>query len=256
MIDKIDYDQYNIITTLSADSPRDPCNPSPCGSNAQCNNGLCTCLSEYSGDPYSGCRPECVVNPDCPRNRACIRNKCVDPCIGTCGLNAECVVVNHLPMCSCPRNMSGNAFVSCSSIGLFLENFYCKKFYKIDLKLLLIKLILEISLGVQDTEPCNPSPCGPNSHCRKSNGQAVCSCIPGYNGAPPSCRPECVVNSDCARNRACVNLKCIDPCIGSCGFAALCAVINHNPVCSCPLRYTGDPFKQCYMQRKIYNLKY
>ena len=105
-----------------------------------------------------------------------------------------------------------------------------------------------------ETEPCNPSPCGPNSHCRTINEQAICSCIHGYGGVPPSCRPECVVNSDCARDRACHNLKCIDPCLGSCGFAAKCSVINHNPVCICPPRYTGDPFRQCSIQRKIYNI--
>lgn len=92
----------------------DPCNPSPCGSNAQCSNGECTCLPEYQGDPYRGCRPECVLNSDCPRDKACSRNKCVDPCPGTCGQNAICEVINHIPMCSCPQGMSGNAFISCN----------------------------------------------------------------------------------------------------------------------------------------------
>jgi len=75
----------------------EPCNPSPCGANAVCKErngaGSCTCLPEYSGDPYTGCRPECVLNTDCSKARACVRNKCVDPCPGTCGLNAECRVV-------------------------------------------------------------------------------------------------------------------------------------------------------------------
>lgn len=92
----------------------DPCNPSPCGANAQCNNGQCTCLPEYQGDPYSGCRPECVINNDCSRDKACVRNKCIDPCPGTCGQNAICDVINHIPMCSCPQGMAGNAFVQCS----------------------------------------------------------------------------------------------------------------------------------------------
>lgn len=91
----------------------DPCNPSPCGSNAVCNDGVCSCLPEFQGDPYSGCRPECVLNTDCPRNRACIRNKCTDPCPGTCGQDAQCSVVNHIPMCTCPQGMSGNPFIQC-----------------------------------------------------------------------------------------------------------------------------------------------
>lgn len=91
----------------------DPCNPSPCGSNALCSNGICTCLNEYYGDPYSGCRPECILNTDCPINKACIYNKCKDPCHGTCGINAICNVYNHIPMCTCPQNMNGNAFIQC-----------------------------------------------------------------------------------------------------------------------------------------------
>ncbi|CAG2068821.1 unnamed protein product [Timema podura] len=91
----------------------DPCNPSPCGSNTQCRDGVCTCLAEYHGDPYSGCRPECVMSSDCPRNKACMRNKCGDPCPGTCGQDALCQVANHIPMCSCPDRYIGNPFVSC-----------------------------------------------------------------------------------------------------------------------------------------------
>jgi hypothetical protein len=100
------------------------------------------------------------------------------------------------------------------------------------------------------TQPCNPSPCGPNSQCREINGQAVCSCVPGYKGSPPSCRPECVVSAECAQNEACSNQKCIDPCKGTCGVGAKCSVINHNPICSCPQRYTGDPFTRCSPIRK------
>lgn len=95
----------------------DPCNPSPCGSNALCNNGICSCISEYNGDPYRGCAPECVLNSDCPRNRACIRHKCADPCPGSCGQGAICDVINHIPMCSCPPNLQGNAFVQCRTIN-------------------------------------------------------------------------------------------------------------------------------------------
>lgn len=100
------------------------------------------------------------------------------------------------------------------------------------------------------TEPCNPSPCGPYSQCRPVNGQAVCSCVPGYVGSPPACRPECIVNSDCGRNEACSNQKCRDPCPGTCGVGARCEVVNHNPICSCPPRYTGDPFTRCRPIRK------
>lgn len=101
------------------------------------------------------------------------------------------------------------------------------------------------------TQPCNPSPCGPNSQCREINGQAVCSCVPGFIGSPPACRPECVVSSECSQNEACSNQKCRNPCPGTCGVGARCEVVNHNPICSCPPRFTGDPFIRCQPIRKI-----
>jgi hypothetical protein len=197
----------------------DPC--LNCGANTQCLNDVCTCLPEYQGDPYLGCRPECVLNPDCPRDRACIKNKCRDPCDGICGYNALCSVVNHIPVCTCPPGMSGNSFVSCSSMEASIPK-----------------------------DPCNPTPCGPNSQCRRINEQAVCSCIPGYLDSPPNCRTECVISSDCPANMACNNQKCIDPCPGTCGIRAQCTVVNHNPICSCPIELTGDPFTQCISRRE------
>lgn len=96
--------------------PEDPCLPSPCGPNAQCqNNGgnpACSCLPSYIGTPPS-CRPECVINPDCPSNKACINAKCTDPCPGSCGENAECNVVNHAVTCTCSTGYTGNPFVQC-----------------------------------------------------------------------------------------------------------------------------------------------
>lgn len=104
-----------IFTVLAIEEPiSDPCNPSPCATNAVCNDGICTCQTDYTGDPYTSCRPECVLNNDCPQNRACLRNKCIDPCLGTCGQGALCNVFNHVPMCTCPPGMAGNAFLMCS----------------------------------------------------------------------------------------------------------------------------------------------
>lgn len=93
--------------------------------------------------------------------------------------------------------------------------------------------------------PCVPSPCGPNSNCQERGEAAVCSCILNYTGRPPNCRPECTTNSECSRTYACVNQRCVDPCIGSCGSLATCVVNNHQPVCRCPDQYTGDPFSAC-----------
>lgn len=95
-------------------------------------------------------------------------------------------------------------------------------------------------------DPCNPSPCGPFSQCRDINGSPSCSCSSSYIGSPPNCRPECSINSECSSDKACINEKCRDPCPGSCGFNAICNVINHTPVCTCSEHDTGDPFTNCY----------
>lgn len=94
----------------------DLCSTNPCGSNAQCNNGICTCLPEFYGDAYVGCRPECVLSSDCPRDKTCVRNKCKNPCPEPCAFNAICTVVNHVPMCTCPNGFEGNAFLQCSPL--------------------------------------------------------------------------------------------------------------------------------------------
>lgn len=94
--------------------------------------------------------------------------------------------------------------------------------------------------------PCEPSPCGPNSVCKVVNEQAVCTCSLDYRGTPPNCRPECVVSAECPSDKACVGLKCTDPCFGQCGINAKCKVINHSPICTCVERFTGDPFSRCY----------
>lgn len=107
---------YLIINNNVLDET-DLCNPSPCGPNAECLNGNCNCLPEFQGDPYSGCRPECSQNFECDREKACIKNKCVNPCPGTCASTAVCNVINHIPMCSCPERTTGNAFVECRPLS-------------------------------------------------------------------------------------------------------------------------------------------
>lgn len=103
--------------------------------------------------------------------------------------------------------------------------------------------------------PCVPSPCGSNAICREINGSPSCSCMPEYQGLPPNCRPECAINQDCSSNMACINMKCKDPCPGSCGYNAVCTVFNHLPACTCSQGFTGDPFTQCTQEtikRKYY----
>lgn len=96
------------------------------------------------------------------------------------------------------------------------------------------------------THPCIPSPCGPNSVCQVKNEEAACSCLPEFKGQPPFCRPECISNSECPSNLACINMKCKDPCLGSCGLSAICHVTNHIPNCYCENGLTGNPISACY----------
>ena len=99
--------------------PPSPCNPPPCGPNSQCTvvsgQAQCGCLVGMIGSAPN-CRPECVISSDCPSGTACVNQKCVDPCPGTCGSNAECQVVNHSPSCTCASGFTGNAFADCRPI--------------------------------------------------------------------------------------------------------------------------------------------
>ena len=93
-----------------------------------------------------------------------------------------------------------------------------------------------------ETNPCYPNPCGLYSQHKEHNGSCVCSCEIASIGAPPNCRPECMVSSACSQTTACIQQQCRDPCHGDwCGTNAECEVINHNPTCTCSKGYHEDP---------------
>lgn len=110
--------------------------------------------------------------------------------------------------------------------------------------------IFELFVDVTPVSPCSQNPCGPNSICRPINNQAVCTCVEGYIGRPPLCRPECTTSSECSLNQACINHKCIDPCKGACGIDAICKVVNHRPKCHCASKFSGNPYVFCSLIRK------
>lgn len=111
-------------------------------------------------------------------------------------------------------------------------------------------IFVEHPVVFEPENPCLPSPCGLFSECRVVNNRPVCSCLTNYFGQPPNCKPECIVDSECAQTRACVNQICKDPCPGSCGYNAECRTINHSPVCYCLPGYSGDPFSGCQECKK------
>ena len=204
--------------------PAHPCFPSPCGPYSSCkplgSTPMCTCNPGYQGSPPN-CRPECIINDECNKNSACVNQKCRDPCDGACGLNAECLVRNHVAICKCPVGYNGDPFRQCTKIP-------------------------EVIRPEIPKDPCYPSPCGSNDECNLSNGRAGCTCVQGYLGDPYSgCRPECATNTECPANKACSNLKCVDPCVNTCGIKARCQVVNHIATCTCLPDFRGDPFTQC-----------
>lgn len=174
-------------------------------------------------------------------NEACVNQKCLNPCLGACGVNSECKVVNHNPICTCPLLFTGDPFIRCIP----------KR------KILIFRWIHIPNLChfVAAEEPpvinvCEPSPCGVNSQCREINNFPSCSCLPGFRGTPPNCRPECIGNNECANHLACIDTKCKDPCPSVCGQNAECRVVSHAPNCVCSLGYEGDPFSRCILKIK------
>lgn len=218
----------------------DPCYPTPCGLYSTCRNTngspACSCQPNYIGAPPN-CRPECTIHQDCVSNQACIREKCQDPCAGSCGLNAICTVRNHVANCVCIEGYIGDPFALCQ----VAPQPPCKKFLP-NVNVQLNVFTIYLAIPPQRDDPCDPSPCGYNAQCR----DGLCVCLSDYHGDPYSgCRPECVLNSDCSRDKACIRSKCTDPCPGTCASNAICEVFNHVPMCSCPRGMEGNAFVQC-----------
>lgn len=130
-----------------------------------------------------------------------------------------------MPSCECISGYQGNPFHGCHLIPIRIE-------------------------PTQPHDPCHPSPCGPFSQCRNINGSPLCSCLENYLGPPPSCRPECVISSECPLDKACVSQRCSDPCLREpCAPRAVCKVLNHSPICSCPPNHVGNPFVSCELEQ-------
>ena len=217
--------------SITPPEPSNPCQPSLCGPNAECSilqsRPVCKCLPGYFGKPPS-CRPECVINSECAPTLACINLHCADPCVGVCGMNAKCDVVNHNPICTCPPSFVGDSFTNCQK-----------------------RPVTKIPTP-KPTDLCSPSPCGPYSSCKRLGDRPMCSCKGGYIGSPPNCRPECIVNDECDRKRACSNQHCVNPCAaGACGLIAEYSIRNHLAVCKCPAGFIGDPFQQCSKKPEV-----
>ena len=130
----------------------DPCGYEPCSKTAICHveyhNAVCRCPIGQIGDARVECRypsrktssppstnlynlsclsvchievspsriappptPECTSSSQCAPDRSCVNNRCIDPC--NCGPNAQCRVINHFAICTCPAGFSGNPSSGC-----------------------------------------------------------------------------------------------------------------------------------------------
>ena len=57
----------------------------------------------------------CANNQECPDHAACRNRLCINPCAydNPCAPNANCRVVNHEPVCTCPDGFIGSPETSC-----------------------------------------------------------------------------------------------------------------------------------------------
>lgn len=112
---------------------KNPCELSKaCGKNAKCeaegHRANCHCPTLTTGDPKTECvRIECLVNTDCPSNKACINTQCKDPCSidHYCGERADCFTENHIAVCSCQPGSTGDPLLGCVSLQYCSSSSQC-----------------------------------------------------------------------------------------------------------------------------------
>ena len=60
-------------------------------------------------------------------------------------------------------------------------------------------------------DPCDPSPCGPNTMCMENQqGNPICRCLAGFIPMPDTisgCKRECEVDRDCGPGNICDNYR-------------------------------------------------
>jgi len=226
----------------------DPCNPSPCGPGTTCtankaggrfSNPICRCQPGLIPNPdtITGCKPECVIDPDCQYGYVCQSQRCIekpDPCDPSpCGPGARCMNDgNGNAICRCEPGLvpKPDTITGCGPECVIDPD--CPGDY-----------VCEQQKCSPRPDPCDPSPCGPGAICTVGpSGNPICRCEPGLIPNPDTitgCKPECIIDPDCpGRDYICQNQKCVlkpDPCDPSpCGPGTMCMTNKlGNPICRC-----------------------
>ncbi|CAB4059878.1 unnamed protein product [Lepeophtheirus salmonis] len=231
----------------------DACKVNPCGVNAICksasHDSRCSCPNGYTGNPSHECyfvsptsepllTPGCRNDDDCPTYSLCKNTMCINPCAedSPCAPTANCQVINHNPVCTCPNGYIGSPTTvcrpppkpECTSDPECPDHLAC--------------------VNQKCQNPCSRSTCGINAQCRVQRHRAICSCLDGYIGDPYSVceEPGCKSDFECPNTQSCINRECQNPCLfEQCGQNADCSPKNHRAMCSCIKGHKGDPYSFC-----------
>ncbi|XP_071552987.1 uncharacterized protein [Panulirus ornatus] len=286
-----------------------------CPAGEQCNGGVCVPACTSNRGCLAGqvcidgsCVPTCRASTDCPDLQVCQNNICVPEvrcrqntdcetseecrtntvgqaeckaaCDGLtlCGRSAQCVAINHEPVCQCPQGYFGDPMderVGCRKIECErdeecrqnerCDNYMCKVACRVnnqcgDNALCVSENHKAVCFcrdgfqgdplkGCKPIDFCTQKPCGAGASCHNFRGNYKCICPPGTVGDAynEGCKQpvDCLVNSDCPASAYCGEEdnvpKCKDVCEGSlCGPNSDCGAVNHRAVCTCIEGYEGD----------------
>ena len=113
---------------------------------------------------------ECQVNKDCPLDKVCKSQECVNPCLTTaCGTRANCEVDFHTAICVCPPGLQGNPQAACIEAGC-RQDTDCATNEKCG-------FIPGRGYTRKECQPlCNPGNCAIGADCTARNHKETCSC--------------------------------------------------------------------------------
>lgn len=231
-------------------------NPCECGPNTDCqikdHKPVCACQPGYVGDARTGCyKVLCQSDSQCADDETCFNSRCIPACsvdADVCGDSTECYGNEHRPSCRCKIGTIGNPSIACTPIGC-RANSDCP--------------LDKSCINSKCVNPCNTTSCNEPAECRVHLHEVHCVCPPGYQSTENGClstrQPQCITDIDCPSGTACLNAKCVNPCleIKPCGTNAECKVIDTLPVrtmiCECVPGYKGNALVECTSNRREYS---